>query len=177
MENPQAPLEGTVRHTARQFRLGFTLLESLLASAILALAVAAVMMPFTAGARNEHVDRRRTVAAGLAQEMMEEVLSRPFEDPHGASSPGPEPGEAARAGFDNIDDYHGHNEAAGNVTDFAGAPATDAGATDLSRHVTAQYVYVSGQDVADPPTFVLATVEVRHVGRTVATLKRLVYKQ
>lgn len=164
-----------MKQTTTQSRAGFTLVESLLAAVVLLIAVAAVIVPFTVGARNEHVDRRRTVASGLAQEMIEEILSKPFADPQGASSPGPEPGEADRADFDNMDDYHGYSEAAGSVTDPAGVPATDAGEAELSRHVAAQYVYVSGQDIADPPTFVRITVEVRHAGRPVVTLERLAY--
>ena len=155
---------------------GLTLTESLLATVILAITAAAVIMPFTAGARAEHVTRRRTVATSLAQEMMEEILSKPFEDPQGVSLPGPEPGEADRGDFDNTDDYNGYSEPAGNVTGLTGTPATDAGAAGLSRHVTAQYVYVNGQDTGNPPTFVRVTVEVRHLGRPIVTLGRLAYK-
>ena len=45
---------------------GFTLLEALLATVILALAAAAVIMPFAAGAQCAAEDTRLTVAVGLA---------------------------------------------------------------------------------------------------------------
>ena len=154
---------------------GFTLTESLLASVILAMVITAITTPFTAAARNEQADGRRTVAAFLAGALMEEIISKPFADPDGLSSPGPEVGESARADFDNIDDYHGYAEAAGEILDGRGQPAGDLLAYDLTRHVTTTYVYVDGQDVSDPANFIRIEVEVRRDGQALATLTRLAY--
>ena len=157
-----------------QHRAGFTLIEALLAATILAMGVAAITMPFTVGAQNEQVDARHTMALCLAQEMMEEILSRPFNDPDGGDrTPGPEPGETPRSGFDNIDDYHGYTEAAGNVRSRDGRLLTDAAVANLSRRVTVAYVYVQGQDVRQAPTFVRVTVEVLYRNRPTVTLTRL----
>jgi len=155
---------------------GFTLFEALLAAVILAMAIAAIIVPFTAGAQNEQADARRTLATSLAQEMMEEVLSRPFEDPQGSSEPGPEPEEVSRDQFDNIDDYDGYFEAVGEVVNMDGQVVDDPAAVGLSRQVSATYVYVSGQDTSEPPTFIRVKVEVHYRGQAVVTLTRLVFK-
>lgn len=153
----------------------FTLAESLLAVTILAMTVTALTMPFTAGAQNEQNDGLRTTAAALASEMMEEILSKPFNDPDGPSNAGPEVGETTRQNFDNIDDYDGYDETAGNVSSSSGSTSSDASANTLSRHVSTAYVYVSGQDTSAEPTFIRITVEIRHDGQPVATLNRLAY--
>ncbi len=155
---------------------GFTLIESLLAAVILMAAISAIVLPFAVGARNEQIDARMCLAASLAQEMMEEILSKPFDDPQGASLPGPEAGETRRSKFDNVDDYHGYTEGPGQIADSTGAIINTPGADGLSRSVTAEYVYVSGQDVSKPATFVRVTVTVSHRDVPLITLARLVYK-
>lgn len=151
------------------------MIEALLASTILAMAVTAILMPFTAGAQNEQADARRTVAGMLAQEMLEEIVSKPFYDPDGYSEPGPEPGEISRDFFDNMDDYHGYSEPPGSILSFDSDAATDPAAADLSRHVEVAYVHVSGQSADEDPTFVQIRVEVRHGGNPLVRLTRLVY--
>jgi len=154
---------------------GFTLTESLLASVILAMAITAITTPFTVSARNEQADGRRTVAAFLAGALMEEITSKPFADPEGTSSVGPEAGESTRAAFDNIDDYDDYEETAGAIVDGLGNLAADPLAYDLSRHVKTTYVYVDGQDVSEPASFIRIEVEVRRGGQTIAGLTRLHY--
>ena len=166
-----------MRQSSRQLGRGLTLLEALVAALILSIAVTAVTMPFVASARNEQSDGRRTTAVGLAQEIMEEVLSKPFDDPQGSSQPGPEPGETDRAKFDNIDDYHGYSETAGHVANLDGAALDAPNAAKLSRNVSAAYVYLPGQDKGEPPTFLRVTVEIRYDDRPLVTLTRLIYSQ
>ena len=163
----------TTRHSAPP---GFTLVEALLASAILAMAIAAITAPFTAAARNEQADGRRTVAVCLANEIMEEIISKPFDDPDGKSDVGPEAGESARESFDNIDDYHRYEETAGNIVDGGGTLAGDPLAHDLSRHVTTSYIYVAGQDMDASPDFIRVEVTVRRKGLPLVSLTRLAYR-
>jgi len=154
---------------------GFTLVESLLASVVLAMAITAITVPFTASARNERADGRRTVAAVLASELLEEIISKPFDDPDGPSALGPEAGEFNRADFDNIDDYHGYDEPAGQIYDGQGQLAGDALAYDLSRHVTMDYVYVDGQDGSEPANFIRIEVQIQRNGQPLVTRKALAY--
>jgi len=157
----------------RQAVGGFTLVEALTASVVLAVAMTAVTLPFASAARTEQDDLRRTLASALAEELMEEILTRPFLDPDGASVPGPEEGETSRNLFDNLDDYHGYAEPAGGILSGAGWAMNTAAATGLSRHATADYVYLAGQDTSAVPTFLRITVEVRYQGGTVAKMTRL----
>ena len=154
---------------------GFTLIEALMASAVLAMAITAITMPFAAGAKNEQVDARQTLAVGLAQEMMEEILSKPFDDPNETSTPGPEATETSRRRFYNVDDYNGYSEASGAIEDINGIVITDGAAAGLSRDVSAEYFYVTGQDMGKKSTFVRVTTAVRHNGNPLVTVTRLVY--
>ncbi len=154
---------------------GFTLIESLMAISLLAVSITAVTMPFTAAAMAEIEDARRTVAAALAREMMEEILALDFYDPDGVSVQGPEAGETARADFDNIDDYHGYSEDEGDVRSADGSVMSDPASQGLSRSVTVEYGHVDEQDVDDTPTFVQVTVGVQYMGSDVANIVRLVY--
>ena len=154
---------------------GFTLAEALLAAAVLAMTVSAVILPFTAGAMNQQADARITMATCLAQNMMEEILAKPFKDPDGESQPGPESEETSRSLFDNVDDYNGYSESAGNIVSSDGEEVDDPAATGLSRSVSTAYVYVSGQDGAEPLDFIRVVVEVRYRDQPLITLTRLIH--
>ena len=161
----------------RKLAGGFTLLEALFASVILAMTVAAIILPFTLGARNEKIDARKLLAVSLAQEMMEEILSRGFydDDPNSALNAGPDVGETDRIMFDNADDYDGYVETSGNIVDAGGGPILDGEMQGLSRLATVDYVYLSGQDTSESPTFACISVEVAYRGQTLVDLKRLIY--
>jgi len=154
---------------------GFSLTEALIGITLLAVCVFAITMPFTVGAGIEQEDARRSLASMLASEMMEEILAKPFDDPQGGGSAGPEAGESSRSNFDNIDDYDGYSESAGAIADMAGTALTEPAATDLSRHVTVDYVYVSGQDTGESASFVRITVQVQYLGEEVLAITRLRY--
>jgi prepilin-type N-terminal cleavage/methylation domain-containing protein len=164
----------------RQSRAAFTLIEALIASVILAIATAAAVMPFTCGAKSQDVEGRQCLAVSLAKDLMEEILRRPFVEP-GDTAPepmarfGPDAGETLRSNYSAIDDYNGYTEQAGQIVDPAGQVITDAAATGLSRQVTISYVYVTGQNVTAPPSFMSVTVEVRYNGLPAVTLTRLVH--
>lgn len=161
---------------------GFTLIEALVAAVVLALSVAAVTVPFTAGARNQEVELRMAMANGLAEQLMEEILQRSFEEPDDGdnlaedeSAFGPDAGENGRAQYDAIDDFNGWVEGEGKIRDSAGTLVTDPAARDLSRYAHVEYVTVSGQDASQPRLFFRVTVEVRHEGTPMVTLVRLVH--
>ena len=158
-------------------RRGFTLMEALLASSILLIGVMSVTVPFASAARNERADSRQTLAVALAQEMMDEVLSKRFYDPDPNSNYhlGPEPNETSRGLYDNYDDYDGYAEAAGNIRNFQGAPCTDDLAADLSRSVSVCYVRVPGQSASEPCTFVLIQVTIWEGAKQIVTLSRLAF--
>ena len=157
-------------------RAGLTLIEALLAATLLAAVIGAVLCPFAAAASNQKFAERQTLASFLAQEMMEEVLSMPYADPDGDSEPGPEFDESSRSAYDNIDDYDGLDEPPGAITSFDGTVFTGDAADGLSRHTAVKYVFVSGQDTSADATFAEVTVTVKHEGREIVRLRRLVYE-
>ncbi len=117
---------------------GLTLVESLLASAILSFAASAMYMSITASQTQFHYAAHARRGMKLAEELLQYVTVLPYSDPDGASNPGPESGESGVAGFDNIDDFHGYSESAGSLTDVAGN-AYPAAHQLFSRSVTVQY--------------------------------------
>jgi prepilin-type N-terminal cleavage/methylation domain-containing protein len=99
---------------------GFTLIEVLLASALLSFIVAAVCQPIAAG-QMQTVDTLHGLRGlALAEQLMEEVQALPYADPQGATTVGPDAGETSRALYDNCDDYHGFTQAANAISDGAG---------------------------------------------------------
>ena len=147
----------------------------MLAVTLLAMTITAITLPFTTSAQNDVEDAQQSLAAALAAEMMEEVHSKPFDDPAGPSTPGPEIGESSRSSFDIVDDYVDYEEDPGAIVDAFGNVADDPMAATLSRSVNVDYVYLSGQDTDEDPTFCRVTVEVLRYGDPVLTLTRLKY--
>lgn len=99
---------------------GFSLVEALLASMILAFSAAAVSHALLSGHQLTDAALHHSRAMDLAGALMEEVLRLPYDDPDGSSNMGPESGETNRTLYDNVDDYHGFNQSVGAVTDVAG---------------------------------------------------------
>jgi len=161
------------------FRRGMTLMEALLASTLLAMGASAIVLPFTTAAQNEEADARRTLAVHLAQEMIEEILSKPFDDPQGGGAVGPEGDETSRGLYDNIDDYNGYAEgydqALNSIVGLTGQSISEPAAEYLSRHVATTYVYVAGQDSGDDPSFIRIDVTVKHKNNKMLSLTRMVY--
>lgn len=121
-------MSNSVRHR------GLTLVECLLASAVLALAVVAVTQAVVAGQMQTAEALRRARALGLGEALTDEVLRLPYTDPDG---PG---GEVGRENFDNLEDFNGFSEAAGALRDARGTsnPASlyDAPFQEFSRTVS-----------------------------------------
>ncbi|MEM7681020.1 MAG: prepilin-type N-terminal cleavage/methylation domain-containing protein [Planctomycetota bacterium] len=113
----------------------FTLIEVLLASAILAATMFAITASITAGQQQglSAVDQARMVE--LAENTADRVLARPYNDPEGDTTPGPDTGETTATLFDAVDDFHSWAEAAGALTDAAGAALPTPYQT-LARSVT-----------------------------------------
>lgn len=101
-------------------RRAFTLLECLSASAILAVVVVATCAAVSTGQSATDISLHRIRASALADALMEEIASEPYEDPNGATTPGPDAGETSRSLFNNIDDFHGYSEKAGALADASG---------------------------------------------------------
>jgi type II secretory pathway pseudopilin PulG len=92
---------------------GFTLLEALVAIALVAMCGAAVLWGLQSGVQNAQAALEQTIALGLAQQLMDEILgakycadlNNPYETRLGCSSW--EAGGQGRERYNDIDDYNG----------------------------------------------------------------------
>ncbi|KPL21708.1 MAG: hypothetical protein AMJ75_09455 [Phycisphaerae bacterium SM1_79] len=156
---------------------GFTLAEALMATVVLAIAAAGVLLPFASGARVRAEGMHRTLGAKLASDLMEEIITKPFLDPDGSAYDyhlGPDSGEIT---FDNIDDFHGYSESQGQIRDASGGVFTDRSYARFSRDVSCQYATVPQQPPQSEPeqcNFIRVTVQVYYSGKKIATIDRLV---
>jgi len=120
----------------------FTLAEVLLASSILSITIAALSQTISGGQAQTSQALHELRAISLAEALMEEVLSMPYDDPEAELTVGPDAGESTRSDFDNADDFHGYTESAGNTVDEAGV-AYPALYDEFSRSVAAAYSVVN----------------------------------
>ena len=128
---------------------GFTLAEAMLAMVVLALAVTAVLLPFTAGAAIQTEGMHKTLSAKLASDLMEEIINTP----------------AAQI----TSKYNGYTEPQGHIKKADGTDFTDLNYAKFSRTVTCvQLTAPAGAN------FILATVRVYYNGREMAAVNRLI---
>ena len=157
---------GTDVKRKAQREKALTLLETLIASAILTIVVVAVSQAIVAGQMQVYDALHRARALELAEALMDEVLRLPYDDPDGLA-------DAGRANFDNTDDFDAFTEAAGTLADAAGV-AYEADYQVFSRSVTV----VSGSETVsgfgDPLPGVHVTVTVQDGAGTSWVLQQFV---
>ncbi len=94
------------------------------------------MGPISASYQQTRSVSQTTTAISMAQQLLDEILSKPFVDPTDLSTTlGPEADEPGRASFDNIDDYHGYHD------------TTDATKSDAMKTSTGQAITWNSTDV------------------------------
>ena len=137
-------------------KAGFTLAEAMMASMVLAIAAAGVIVPFSSGAAVRAAGVRRTMAAELASDLIEKIIATPFDD--------------------IVSTYDGYSEPEGQVKDATGTVFADPKYSRFSRNASCVYVYVPQQGGLVDPEFVMATVQVDYGSRQLATISRLIGK-
>jgi prepilin-type N-terminal cleavage/methylation domain-containing protein len=150
----------TDRHTSATGPRGFTLIEATLAMVLLGMAAAGVLLPFVGGASVQADGMHRTLAAMLANDQIERIVSTPFAE-LAASTP------------------YSSTEAKGQVKDANGTTVlTDPMYANFSRETTCQEVSVppheESEETAVNCKFILATVTVRYQEQPLATVRRLI---
>ena len=122
-----------------------------MATVVLGIAAAGVLLPFTSGAAVRAEGMRRTLAAKLASDLMEEIIGTEFDQ--------------------IIDKYGTHTESQGHIMkDFdTAAEFTDPMYANFSRG--ASYEYDASQ-----PFFIIVTVWVKYNGNEIVSLSRLISK-
>jgi prepilin-type N-terminal cleavage/methylation domain-containing protein len=86
---------------------GLTLIEVVASTMIVGMLAVATLNGLGAATRSADSIGNRAIAAGLADELMSEIVQLPYSDPNGSAVFGRETGEAAspRSAFDDVDDY------------------------------------------------------------------------
>jgi hypothetical protein len=124
-----------------------------MALVLLGMAAAGVLLPFSHGAAVQAEGMRLTLAARLANDLMERIVATPA---------------------DQIVSGYNYTEAQGQVRDAVGTVFTDPQYAGFSRQVVCVNVRVPQESSDLPADFIRASVSVCYQGRPVATLHRLI---
>lgn len=135
-------------------RRGFSLAEAMIAALVLGAAVSGVIIPFSSGAAVRAEGMHRTLGAKLASDLMEQIISTPFDDV--------------------ISTYDGYTEVQGQVKDASGMVFGDSSYTNFSRQASCEYVYVPQESGKAQGQFIRVTVSVYYKGRETAIINRLI---
>ncbi len=135
-------------------RKGFTLAEAMIATVVLGIAAAGVLLPFTSGAAVRAEGTRRTLAAKLAGDLMEESVNTPFEQ--------------------IIAGYDGYTESQGQIKDASGIVFTDLNYANFSTDVSCEYVVMPQESGDGVLKFIRIIVRVYYRGAEIAAVSRLV---
>jgi hypothetical protein len=120
---------------------------------ILGMAAAGVLLPFADGASVQAEGLHRSLAAGLANDLLERIITTPF---------------------DQLVGKYNYAEPQGQVKDASGTTFTDPIYANYSRDVCCDYIYVPQQGGMAAPNFALATVRVYYRGEQIAAVDRLI---
>ncbi len=125
-----------------------------MATVVLGIAAAGVLLPFVSGAKVRAEGTHRTLGAKLAGDLIEQIVNTPFEQV--------------------VTKYDGYSEPQGQLKDSAGIVFTDPTYANFSRDASCGYVYVPQQGGTYQPDFVRITVRVYYRGTPIATVYRLI---
>jgi MSHA pilin protein MshD len=110
---------------SRRSRRGLTLIESIAAIVVLGISIPPFLALFREVATKSTKDTNQAVAIQYANSLMEEIVSKAFEDPNlAAGSFGTE--EGTRSAYDDVDDFNGLSDSppkridGSTLSDYAG---------------------------------------------------------
>jgi type II secretory pathway pseudopilin PulG len=164
----------------RTSRRGFTALEALLATAILAFLVAAVSGALMAGRQQSKLARDTLYASMLAKALMDEIVRLPATDPNNSTTMGPDPGEVrignppSTTSFNCVKDYNGYTDGPNNITDLA-SNAYPAVYQTFTRAVTVAPVTYTPPGWGQSLSGLLITVTVSRDGQILVTEQRVAF--
>lgn len=115
-------------------RPGFAMIEAVMATVIMAIALAAALQTAAAAGVYQLQAAEQTRASGLANDMVSEIMYQPYQDVSATlSGPG-------RTAFNDIDDYNGWTESPLQNKDGSTIPNT----TGWTRSVSVCFLTTSG---------------------------------
>ena len=133
---------------------GFTLAEAMMATVVLGIAAAGLIMPYAAGAMARSEGINRTLGSKLASDLMEQIISTNY-------------GQI-------VSTHDGYTETQGNIKDATGSIFNDSRYDNFSRTAECSYVYVDQQAGSETPIYILGTVKVYYKGQEFVSLSRLI---
>jgi MSHA pilin protein MshD len=141
---------------------GFTILEALIASFIVAIATIGVGSMLAASSHQSEATSDASVSQALARQLMEEIAAKPINDQYGKISLGPESGESTRSLFDQIDDYHGYTDSTSAIQMLDGTSIDLGTGMSYTRSVSVQYRETpsGAASMSDEAPFCVVTVTV-----------------
>lgn len=122
---------------------GFTLVELLVAIVVISVGVVGVLAAYNSSVKGSADALVGKQLVAIAEEMMEEILLKPFPPGSGAGAGGASDcglAGADRSGYDDVRDYHGYQTP--NICDISGQAVP--GLAGYSVAVTVQVMTLSG---------------------------------
>lgn len=122
---------------AQTLRGGFTLVESLIASVVLAVAVVGISGTLATAYQQSKDQVSSAEAMQLARQLMEEISAKPFKVPAGSGTDavGWSAGNRNRATYDDVQDYHGFTDVSTGIITLSGATQSFGTAGPYTRNV------------------------------------------
>jgi len=119
-------------------RSALTLIEVVASTMIVGMMAVAALDALAAATKSSNSIGNRAVAAGMADELMAEIMMQSYSDPDGSPVFGHETGELTniRSAFDDVDDYDGWNATPPQYRDGTAIPDR----TNWRQRVTVTYV-------------------------------------
>ena len=139
-----------------------TLVEVMIAIALLQIVVLGISYTLATGEKHVEEANYSQRATRLAIDLIEEIVSKSYDDPDGAAILGIEIDELTRQQYDDMDDYNGHGERAGALTDFsATAYSSEYQVFSRTATVTSTSMTVSGLSHTTDGKYIVVTVSDR----------------
>src|SRR5439155_22588203 len=151
---------GPSTRTTNLARTGFTLAEAMIASVLLAASVVGISATLAVSYKQNTVRGNSTTALALAQQLMEEISSKPFEITSGTNNAGWSGGQTNRALYDTIDDYNGYTDLASPITTADGTTLDLGDSGSYTGSVTVQSNALPSGLTGTASHFMLAKVKV-----------------
>lgn len=148
-------------------------MEVMFALLVLSFSVAALTQAVVSGQSHTYQAMHASRAIALAEAMIDEVLSKPYDDPDGDLTAGPDDGETDRSLFDCADDYDGYTEAVGAVRDQT-LTAYPELYQQFGRSVTCDYTTESLPELGGDHDGLTVTVTVTDAGGDSWTVSRFI---
>lgn len=135
-------------------RRGFTMMEVLIASAILAIVVGALSVPLSLAAKHQQIDAHQTTSAAIATQAIERMMTMTSTE---------------------VLALNGTSESGLAITDFAGNAMNEGSLVGFTLTLSATEVplAVGAETPAEAPRYVLATATVTHADTNDVTINRL----